>query len=256
VPQFFVPRKNIRGLRFFFDPTESHHLIRVLRKGPGDTVRIFDGEGEVQTARIVDCSDPDQVHGELLPGKASGLEDHSRPDAPSSWCRLRLYPALLKGPKFEWLIEKITELGVESLQPIYCERTLIRLKPDQVDSKVERWRKIVMASAKQCGRKSLTTVESPLSFEQALRKMPAGEHRFLLWEREQQGELSQTLQELKDLPQGVPAPTIHLIVGPEGGFSLNEVKLARDAGVVPVGLGKNILRAETASIAAASVVLL
>lgn len=256
MPQFFVPRKNIRGDRFFFDPTESHHLIRVLRKSPGDTVRIFDGEGSVLTARIADCSDPDQVRGEIVRNADPALEDHSREGVPASWCRLRLYPALLKGPRFEWLLEKATELGAEAVQPLSTDRTLIRLKPDQARSKVERWRKIVLASAKQCGRKDLTRVESPVSFRQAVERMPKGDPRFILWEREQQGELSEAVRELKDLPRGAPAPVVHLIIGPEGGLSLDEVILARDAGVIPVGLGRNILRAETASIAAASVVLL
>lgn len=253
MPQFFVPRKNIHGRAFSLDETESNHLIRVLRKTEGDAIRIFDGEGRVFPARITDASDPAAVKGELLESWPKELP----PFSPAEGRRtlLHIYPALLKGPRFEWLLEKAAELGVHAIRPTVTERTLIRLKSEQIRPKLERWRKILLASAKQCGRQDIPAIEAPSIFEKALGA--SGEDpRFILWEREDQRRLSDLVSDVRCANPEASGVPIHLYFGPEGGFADREIIAARARGLITAGLGKDVLRAETAAIAASSLILL
>ena len=253
MPQFFVPRKNIRGRSFHFDPRESRHIAKVLRRVPGDTLQVFDGEGWAAEARIVDCSRPEQVRGEILEEFPPAVTEAS--GRPPSRFSLRIYPALIKGPRFEWLIEKATELGVQAIQPVLTRRTVAQPRAPSLEGKVRRWRKIILASAQQCGRRDLPALHDPVDFSAAMSKIGNDQQRVILWEREERLLLSSLIRGLAGAAGDSPIP-IHLFTGPEGGFTVQEHESALKAGFVSAGLGRNILRAETAVLAAASLFLL
>jgi 16S rRNA (uracil1498-N3)-methyltransferase len=289
LPQFFVPRKNIHPPFFELDESESYHLIRVLRKKEGDPIRIFDGEGSIYFAQITDCSDPKKLKGRIqhkwsqavqkgmTPPNPMGFETQDlRPPAPA--ISVHLYPALLKGPRFEWMLEKVTELGVASIHPIWTERTLITIH-HKIQSKVNRWEKLILSAAKQCGAETLPKIFDPVSFKEAIQssRVPQSsptastpspqaspyqektnptekrEYAFILWEREEKKIFSEILRPLKSKQQPIH---IHLFFGPEGGLTLKEIEMAKASGIESMSLGQNILRAETAVIAATSLTLL
>lgn len=244
---FFVSPKNFKGGRFVFDPAESRHLARALRKKAGDSVQVFNGEGIVRTAVLLDVSDPERVTGELTdletPSSRSRLES-------KKIVKVSVYPAILKGPRFDWLIEKLTELTADSIHPILTERAVVRLKPQDLSSKARRWEKIALEAAKQCGRKSFAKVYPPQPFEEAAASLPKDDLNLVLWESEEKKSISEAVEEkVRNQKAGI---RVNLLVGPEGGFTVREAAFAQAQGAVPVHLGEHILRSETAAIAAAS----
>lgn len=243
MPQFFVPRKNLRGTFFVFPPSESWHLAKVLRKKPGDFVQIFDGEGLIASAQITDLSDPNAVKAKWFPQKGTC--------ALGQGGLLHLYPALIRNECFEWMLEKVTELGVSSIHPLFTERTIVKIPPARRQMKVKRWEKILLSAAKQCGRENLPQLVPPLDFKEAIRQCENYAIHLILWEGEEKKSLSDFLATCH-----LPLTAVDLFVGPEGGFTIEEVECAKKAGFQSVRLGKNILRAETAAIAAISLLLL
>lgn len=252
MPNFFVPRGNIQGKAFFFDETESRHLAKVLRKKEGDSLQIFDGEGSLYPVRLTDCSDPKKVRGEILSSFEETNPRLSHLDSARSKISVTLYPAILKGPRFDWLLEKAVELGVLAIRPVFTERTLVKLDAKECLNKKDRWQKIALAAAKQCGRADLPSVDFPQKFETALDSAPKDGERWVLWEREKRTRLSSLAEDLAKSKKDV---VVSLFTGPEGGFSEKEIKLAKVSGTTPVMIGPYVLRAETASMAAISRIL-
>lgn len=218
---------------------EAHHLIHVLRARHGDSVALFDGRGgrwagvigEIETGVV-------HVHGlRRLPGNESGLE-------------IELIQGLPKGERWEWVLEKGTELGVTRFRPIYSEHSVARLSDARADDRRLRWRRIVLAAAKQCERGRLPEVEPPAALSAALPALGPprpGETRILLTER------------LLSRRRGPPLPSrptlVRLAVGPEGGWSSADQEWFASAGFLPHSLGTRILRTDTASLAAVVMVL-
>ena len=208
----------------------ARQVSTVLRMKPGDRVALFDGSGS-------------EWIGELTAGGKSAsvrlIEKRDGPSGPRR--RVTLCQALLKGERMEWVLQKGTELGVEAFQPVLTERVVARKSETP-----ERWRRIVIEAAEQCGRTDVPAVHPPVSLDAALGG--DGAHVFC-WE----GEGSATLWE--QIAGGAPE-RLRLHVGPEGGFSDSEAERARERGVAVVSLGPLILRAETAAVAASALLLL
>jgi len=237
MPHTFVPPGNLSGKHFFLNPEESRHLAIVLRKKPGEQIRLFDGENRSFLARLESVSSQ-RVEGTILEDLKA-----SRPPY-----RLRLFQGMPKGDKLEWILEKGTELGVAEFVPVLTERSVVRVPSERIPKKMERWRKIILAAAGQCGRSDLPEIRPPLSFSEALALCGPGELTVLPWEGEEATALKAVLS-------GKRGGTINLFIGPEGGFSIKEVEEARGRGAVTATLGPLILRTETAGIAAAAAVL-
>jgi 16S rRNA (uracil1498-N3)-methyltransferase len=211
---------------------EARHLARVSRHGPGDLVELFDGQGFAIHARVASVS-PDLV--ELIaegPPLVSG----------SSPCSLTLASAAPKGERFDWLVEKATELGVARLVPLITDRSVV----DPRASKLKRLRRTVIEACKQCRRSDLMRLEPPQRWAEFLNERTGGGTRLIA------------------LQSGLPParwPALRsggevvLAVGPEGGFSPEEVDLALRHGWHPVRLGTHVLRVETAGIAGISAIL-
>ncbi|WP_456385109.1 16S rRNA (uracil(1498)-N(3))-methyltransferase [Desulfolithobacter sp.] len=229
--------------RFFIDPDlagedqvelkgpEARHLRTVLRMQPGDRIELFDGTGGIMTAEISGFG-PRSVALHIL-------ERHRA--APPGRASLTVAQALLKGKKMDLLIQKCTELGVHTLQPLqtrFCENRT------RLDRQHQRWQRIMIETCKQCGRTWPMRICEPGTLEQ----FDTGNFRekFLLWEEERHNSLPAT---------NWPASTsICLLLGPEGGFHRAEVNLARERGFDTVSLGSLVLRAETATLAAVSII--
>ena len=232
--RFFVPKPNIHGERASVAGGELEHMRRVLRLRPGDRVVLFDDEGAEHEGIIRAYRDG---------GAEIAIERTYRPERDSPLA-IMLAPALGKGDKLDLVVEKSTELGVAAIMPFICRRTVPQLGVDASRRRAERWRRIALAAAKQCGRTSVPEIDEPVDFADMLGRAEPPALKIFLWEGEK------TLG-LKALRERMPRPaSLFLAVGPEGGFAPEEAELARRSGFHSVGLGRRILRTETAAVAA------
>jgi 16S rRNA (uracil1498-N3)-methyltransferase len=173
-----------------------------------------------------------------------------------------LYQGLLKGDKFEWVLQKGTELGIVEFVPMVSDRCVIGSVDDVSKAKLERWQRIVLEAAEQSQRARLPKIQPPLLFAQACERARRADLALLFWEEEQKRGLRSMLVtspvsvSVHGKAEVIRRPfSISIFIGPEGGFATREVDLARRYGIAPVSLGPRILRAETASLAAATMIL-
>ncbi len=211
---------------------ESHHIRKVLRLKKGDSIELFDGQGMAYSATIAEVSKTVEVSIESV------LK--STPPLP----RLHLHMGLLKGKKMDFVIQKATELGVHTISPFTSEFTEARLPKEQ---KVERWHKISLEACKQCGRNWPLTITEPSPLAEQLQSLEDNAPAILFWE----DEIEKNPNKLA-LPEGLA--DLHLFIGPEGGFSRQEVMLCQKQ-MATSSLGPLTLRAETAVITALSLAL-
>lgn len=209
---------------------ESHHLIHVRRGKPGDAITLFDGLGTEYSAEII------KVHKGTAAARISATSAVNR-ELPY---RLTLAFAPTKSQVMDDIIRQATEIGVAILQPIYCENSVVHYK--DFASKCEKWRRTVIEACKQCGRNILPVIETPAPFASFLAGLRAS-----LILIAHPAPNAQTIREC--LAAGGNHETIVCLVGPEGGFTDNEILLASSAGAHTVTLGPTRLRAETAAIA-------
>jgi 16S rRNA (uracil1498-N3)-methyltransferase len=224
---------------------ESRHLSRVLRLSKGDEIRLFDASGAefkaiVERAAAKKC--------ELRIVERSNAEAPSLP-------RLTVGFSMIRSEPMRWLVQKATELGVERLAPFVSERTTAtdRAAGAAAAAFQARCKRISLASCKQSGRNRPLEVSSPQAFKDFIDESAGAAAAFLAWEGGGAAPLGHALNECQASPgaEGLFA----LAIGPEGGFSESEYDFAVEQGFKPVNLGPYILRAETAAIAAASLIL-
>jgi 16S rRNA (uracil1498-N3)-methyltransferase len=218
---------------------EARHLRDVLRLKPGDEVYVFDGAGKEFHCHVEE-SRRDTAHLKVI----SEVEP-ARPESP---LQLTLAVALLKGEKFDLVVQKATELGVTRVVPVITKHADIRLR-DESDAvkRVVRWQRIALEAAKQSGRAVVPQVDSPVAFGSLIQTAASDGAIPCLMFSEREG---QSLREAaKNLPSEVSMITA--LVGSEGGWANEELEAARDAGWAIVTLGGRTLRAETAAIAVA-----
>jgi len=237
--RFFVSPECFSGDVVHLPEPVSRQLRRVLRARPGDDIILLDDSG-LEFRAVVETLETGEARARVTSESKSAGE----PDA-----RITLYQAVLKTDKFELVLQKCTELGVTRFVLMNCERSIPRAQTEG-SNRHERWRRIVREAAEQSGRGCLPLVEHPLDFNQACEE--ADSPALIPWEEEREFGLRQALNAIRADAAG-PAgekKTLSLFIGPEGGFSRDEVELARSCGITTVTLGKRILRAETAGIAA------
>jgi len=228
--RFYCPDPPVGG-RFTIEGDEARHLAKVRRLGLGDYVELFDGRGTAVPAEVSTLG-RDRVE----------LSAVGEPWAePPLSCRLTLATAVPKGERFDWLVEKATELGVARLIPILTERSVV----DPRSAKLERLRRCVVEAAKQCGRNRLMELDQPTSWN-ALVGTAQADLRLLAHPN---GVSRQRW------PQGKAGDSVFLAIGPEGGFSDSEVAQAQELGWSIVGLGSTILRIETAGLVGCASIL-
>lgn len=226
-------------------PDEIAHQARdVLRLGSGDTLRLLDGAGGEYAAQIT------QVARRSVTARVGSREE----GLPQPAVRLTLCLGLLKAARFEWALQKGTELGVATFQPLLTERAVAATEEFGA-AKRRRYERILAEALEQCGGAWLPALAAPRTLADALASAPADAIILIPWEEESAAPLTATLAREAARRAGMANPEVWLCIGPEGGFSAREVALAQDAGALPVTLGPRILRAETAAIVAAALAL-
>jgi 16S rRNA (uracil1498-N3)-methyltransferase len=228
VLRLFVPHAQTEGPHVRIAGAELRHL-RTLRLGPGERLIVFDETGTEHEVRI------ERVGGH----GADAIILTSHHPARESPLDLTLVPALLKGAKMDFVIEKATELGVRRVVPLQSRYALDR------GGRVERWRRIALAAAKQSGRTHVPEVDAPAPIADVIARAWPG-LRLMAWEGEREAPLTA-------LP--ARADAVVVLVGPEGGFADDEVAAARAAGFHTLTLAPRILRAETAALTAVALCL-
>lgn len=203
----------------------AHYLLNVLRVKPGQALELVDGAGSMRGAKVLERGRRD------LRLELHELEtfDNRGP------LRVTLELAVIKGERYEWALQKATELGVDVIQPVITQRSEVRLKGDRQTKKTERWRSIMVGALEQSKRSHLPTLNDPLE----LADLPkVDDNGIMLAPGHGRG-----------WPNTVPG-WLRVLIGPEGGFAEEEIETAIAKGYRTVGLGPRILRAETAAIAA------
>ncbi len=209
---------------------EAHHIEKVLRLGPGDSLELFDAGGSVYRAEI------ESLHkGEVIARICERTLGETDTDTQIILCQ-----AVVKSQKMDFIVEKCTELGVTGIQPFFASRSVPRWDEDKAAQRVQHWGKVALAAVKQSGARKPPAIDPVLSFREMLAKSYSGCMRVMLWECEREISL-RTL--LADRPR-----RIVLMVGPEGGFTNEEASLASSHGFQFAGMGNRILRVETAAI--------
>jgi 16S rRNA (uracil1498-N3)-methyltransferase len=225
--RFLVP-EIARSLNIELQGDEAHHLLHVLRLRKGDEITLFDGDGRHFRAVITCCRETsvDVERREALPSNESHLD-------------LQIAVAIPKGDKMATLIRMLTELGVHRLIPLVTERTVVG-SPSSNRKRLPRWKRIAMEACKQSGRSRIPKMDEPSSFEDLLNgELPID--RLLLCP---QGD---------DLPRAARSQSCLALVGPEGGWTRDEMERANEKGFRRFGLGRRILRTETAATATAAI---
>jgi 16S rRNA (uracil1498-N3)-methyltransferase len=229
--RFFAPPSafNLTKRTITLAADEARHLREVLRLKPGDEVSVFDGAGKEFRARVAQAR---RESAEL------DLDEEIAPARPESPLQLTLAVALLKGEKFDLVVQKATELGVTKIVPLITRYADIKLRDESDASKrVARWQRIALEAAKQSGRAVVPTIHEPARFSSVL----SPSNPCLLFSEKAGHGLTQ-----------IDTHTVTAIVGSEGGWSDEELEEARATGAQIVTLGGRILRAETAAITAAA----
>lgn len=226
---------------------EARHLTGVLRARPGDRVEIFDGEGRRWQGRLA-----------ALDSRAVRVEELVALPSNEPPVGVDLLQALPKGERWEWILEKGTELGVRRFLPLFTARTVARVPADRLDQRVDRWRKIALAAAKQCERGRVPEVCPPRELQpcvHALGPAQPGEVRLFLSEREPRAPPGGQCSDPQRIGGDPQVARIVLAAGPEGGWSAEDRRALAAAGFAPWGLGPRILRSETAAVAALAAAL-
>ena len=219
-------------LRGTISESDYTHITKVLRLGAGDRITVFDTESTEYEGKITNLSPGTialQVHNTRLLQTEPGLE-------------LNLFQAILKGNKMDGIISQATQLGVSEIFPVVSERTQVRST-----AKVDRWNKIARESTKQCGRGTPPLVSEPVDFQSSFGIGKQSRMKIIL-HADQDKLLGDYMDSFKE-----SVDSINVYIGPEGGFSEREIISAKKNGYTALGLGKRILRAETASVASLAI---
>lgn len=233
--RFFLPFPISGTQSINFPAATSHQIARVLRLKPGEHVIILDGSGD----------EMEVVLEEITPQSTSGQIISRRPARGEPHARLVLIVGLTQREKFEWILQKCTEVGVSAFIPVITTRSLAQDPKDAIH-KLERWQKIVQEAAEQSGRGRIPTIQAPCKLPAALTPPVQNELRLLAWEEEH----AHSLPAVVNAARLTQPPHVTILIGPEGGITIEEAEMAKAADFQAITLGSRILRMETAAIAA------
>lgn len=236
MPQFFIDEDIRVGSEIEITGSDAKHIASSLRLKAGDWIALSDGCGRTFRAEIV-SSRRSCVRVKI----ESEMRSMRTAKAPT------LALAMAKRDRFEWALQKVVELGVEHVVPFHSARTVVVCR-DQ-DSRISRWRKIACEAAKQSGLPTKPEIKTPVSFAGLCEFAKGHEYRVLFYEGEENCDLRSFWKARRI---GRAASSL-LAIGPEGGFEASEIELARSEGFSVLGLGPQILRVETAAIAAVTI---
>ena len=232
--QFFVEPDQIDvvGKSVIIRGTDVNHIKNVLRMRPGEEVAVSNGiDGKEYRCGILSLEE-DCVRLELRFIKEDGVELPAK---------IYLFQGLPKADKMELIIQKAVELGAFQVIPVAMKRCVVKLDEKKADTKIKRWQGIAEAAAKQSKRGVIPTVAPVMSYAQAVKMASEMDLKLVPY------ELAEGMEQTKQLIESVkPGQQIAIFIGPEGGFDPEEIRIATEAGIQPITLGKRILRTETA----------
>ncbi len=233
--RFYVPfHAGLKNL--WIDSSESHHIIHVKRLKIGDNIIVFNGMGNEFDAEIEEIKD----------SRVKVKINQQNTISEENTIGIDIAFAIPKGKRSHLLIQKCTELGARKLVPINYGRSVVKLK-DDCSVKIEKWQKIAIEASKQCGRNTITEIGKVVDFDNILKTVESYDLPLFTCNQSDSNNLKNTLQEH-------PKPnSIISFIGPEGGFTSNEIEMAMKAGCKFVSLGQRILRVETAAIAVSAI---
>lgn len=231
IPRIHTPQRLASQAGVTLDEEAAHHVGRVLRLGPGDPLVLFDGRGGEYSARI--------SHADRKTVRAQ-VEEYRDVERESP-LRITLYQGISRGKRMNYTLQKAVELGVYSIVPVETARSVTGLQ-DQGQKASQRWQRIVRSAAEQSGRTRIPAVEEILPFTRIL-DLPSGSHALVMTQYAETGP-----EALDSAPED-----LRVLIGPEGGLTDHEVKLARKAGYRGLRMGPRTLRTETAGVVILSI---
>lgn len=232
-PRFYCPQRLGPGQQLDLPPDAAHHAARVLRLAVGDGVTLFNGEGGEYPATLTHIGKHNVT---VKTGARSERECESALD-------VRLAQAVSAGDKMDFTLQKAVELGIRAVQPLLAERCVVKLAGERAEKRVQHWQGVAISACEQSGRNFVPAVAPIQTLPNWLATREPDNFGLLLSPFAD--------RTLRDLP--VPTGPVTLLIGPEGGFSDNEMKMATTRGFTPVRLGARVLRTETAALAALAV---
>lgn len=228
-PRIFCEQRLGPGAQFSLDAAAAQHVGKALRLRAGDALVVFDGTGG-EYAAVIQRMDRERVDVKV------GV---FRPDEPAPGFAVGLVQGLPEADKMDWILQKATELGVSWVQPVACERSVVRLSGERAAKREAHWQRVVIAACEQSGRTRIPEVRPTLGLRDWA-AAPSAARRWVLLPDAEEALVAQS----------APRGDVELLVGPEGGFSEREIDVATHVGFQPLSLGPRVLRTETAPLAA------
>lgn len=235
--RFYIPYTPTSN-ELWINGKEAHHILHVKRAKVGNKITLFDGKGFEYLASITEVSH-DKLKVFIEQSKAVSREAH---------IDITIAFSIPKGKIAAFLIQKCAELGIKTLIPLHCERSVVDIR-NKSALKIEKWNKIAIEASKQCKRNFITRIEDVILFDDFIKML----HNYDLSLIACTTPNTETLKSVLD--KHLSAQKITCLIGPEGGFTFNEIEAAEKAGCIPVSIGHSILRIETAAIAISSMIL-
>ncbi len=232
IPRIYTRQALTTGALVNLEETASHHLSKVLRMQAGRELVLFNGEGGEYAATISEVS-------KKYVSAGIGAYTAANRESP---LQLELAIGVSRGERFEWVLQKATELGVTKITPLITERTEVKLGGERQEKLIDRWQHILISACEQCQRNLLPQLAAPIHINDWLPSVTA-ELRFVLHHRDS-----------KTLPAEQQPQSLALLIGPEGGLSDSEIAQAQTHHFAALTLGPRVLRTETAPVAAISLV--
>ena len=231
--RIFLPPEDLTSDIVSITGDQARHLALVLRAKPSDMISVLNGNGYEYECRIV------SVHKKEIKAEVVSKAPYSA-ESPIS---VTIVQGISKGERMDIAIQKSTELGAVRIVPVITERTQVKHT-----GKTERWRKIALSAAQQSGRGKIPAIDEPTALEEFLASITPGSSGIIFFEENRERNLKQILNDFKGIKE------LTVLIGPEGGFTKEEVAAAIEKGFVEASLGPRILRTETAPITALSII--
>ncbi|MCF7973899.1 MAG: 16S rRNA (uracil(1498)-N(3))-methyltransferase [Phycisphaerae bacterium] len=236
--RFFIPREWIEQDRVRLEDDFAHQISHVLRLKPQDFVVVLDNTGMEYVVRLT-----------WMDNKRTGGEIHERRSCLAEpLAQITLFQSMLKREKFEWVLQKCTEVGVARIVPVITSRSLVQ-KTEIKPGKMDRWRRIIREAAEQCGRGRVPDLVEPTHLAESF-AWPMDVRLMAALEGDQRS-IPESLSQVN----ATTGPNIGVWIGPEGGFDSEEVAMAAGHGACCVSLGQRTLRTETAAVVACTLIL-
>lgn len=237
---FFVTPDQVEADRIYIEGSDVNHMKNVLRMKVGEQAEISDGNNLKYLCQISSYEE-DRAELEILEKMDADTELSSK---------LYLFQGLPKSDKMELIVQKAVELGAYEVIPVATKRAVVKLDAKKAAKKVERWNSISESAAKQAGRSRIPQVADVITFSEALEKAGELDVRLIPY------ELAEGMEEAREVVRAIRSgQSVGIFIGPEGGFEQSEVEEAMKKGVIPITLGRRILRTETAGLAILSILM-